>query len=185
MFKIQIHLSFSLDSTLFTGVFAGVSLRTVSQLPGSQGASLLSPLFLLQLNSELPTSVWKAGSWKRTSLFFQKVSRMQHNDCSDTQKHSAYRYILDWTIPAWTGSHFWGCAATERYECVSWSGRSRAFWAVLGLFVHLPLESRRRFSRVNMGNDRTACIQSYRWSSDSNSPPCVPLGQANSLFFLA
>lgn len=34
---------------------------------------------------------------------------------------------------------------------------------VVGLSVLLPLESRRRFSRVNKEHERKSRIQSYRW----------------------
>lgn len=52
---------------------------------------------------------------------------------------------------------------------------------IFGLFVLPPLESRRRFSRVNM-REQPAC-RVTGGSSDSSAPPCAPLGQANSLLF--
>lgn len=58
MFKIQIHLSFNLDSTLFIGVFAGVSLRTVSSA-ARQPRSLSAIATFTAWSSELKAELGK------------------------------------------------------------------------------------------------------------------------------
>lgn len=145
LFQIQIDLSFSLDWALFIGVFAGVSLRTVSSAARQpRSLSAIATFTAMEQWGSIQQERQEAGQGLFSKSFKNAAQRLLYTwETPCIQINTALNYSSlelgtiagavqqQWGINVWAGweeaEHFWPfCASTTRGEGSPWENTLHA-----------------------------------------------------------